>query len=580
MPNNLFAPPNTAELKLAQNGSPPGNANLFAAPTDSEMKLGQPQTFLGQHPKISGLVRSSLNALPMAGSIAGGVVGGGTGVAETLTSGGVAAPLAVAQAVGGSAAGGLAGQTVKDYLESKIFGDVNPAKESPISETAKGLMTGAENEMGGQILSKAVGAIPAITQSSNADAIAAAADKLGIKPTPGMLSDSPSFRSLENSLQQSPSIPGYLMRKQSEPIKQMVMYKIGGALDDASSLSPYEAGNEIKQGLISKTSEDFMPSQLAYKDIQSLTPDMELSANAQGRVANNLSNIKQATLMPSSPEAGIANRFAEGINNAKSVDDLESLSSSAKGILRDPNASYNEKQAAVEALSRIERLKNNSIIRNAIAAARNPQEGQDIGSDIISEIKGAHQSYRDAIQQYQQLGEGSGLTKANSGPSGIVNDIESTPSEKIPDMLFQTKNNDFLNFLKDKYPEQYNLAKQQKLRQIFQKSLGPDGNISPSNFMSAIKNYSPEVKAHLFGSDVDTLNDVKTVLQSIPGKTGASDTPRGLEYLHMFNPVQQATSFGRYGMYKAMQYSPQITGALQSPMARGLISVGTRQVNK
>jgi hypothetical protein len=301
---------------------------------------------------------------------------------------------------------------------------------------------------------------------------------------------------------------------------------------------------------------------------------MGLNPKGQERIARNIRQISEVQLLPDSPGAKMANQFADGVERSKNVKQLGLLQSQAKAVLRDPTIGGADKNVMAQVIDKIDRYQNNSIMRNAIENSRTKGEGVNIAKETIGDLKDAHKAYREFVTKYQTLGKGSKLTTGKYGASNIVREIESVPSEKIPEKIFTTQNNDFLNFLRDEYPNQYATAKEQYLTKLFKNSTGPDGEVAPKKFMNSIKNLGPEVRTHLFGKDAQ-IEDLQTLIQSLPSKTGASDTPRGLEYLNMLNPFMQGREMLRYGTYKTLPYTKNIKGALQGPTSKGLIRMGT-----
>lgn len=544
---------------MAWNDKPPDNKKSSwdnDPPTTDELKKAEKSLI-----SLKGLAQGAMESLPVVGAIGGGALGavGGPG-----------------GAVLGAGLGGAAGGSLKSFIEGlsekKTYGDVAKA---PLEGSIQGL----SGEMGGQVLGKAISKIPSILPKGNITQIEDAAKRLGVKATPGMTSQGDLIPGLENSIGQGLTPGGYLIKKQQEPINKAIKSNIDDLLKNASSLSKYESGNLIKKDLLQDISEKHVPISQVYNEIQESTKNMVLNPLGQARIAKNIRSIAEANLIPGSSEQKIAEQFASGIENIKNVDQLKLLNSRAKSILRDQTASAPEKQVVAQIVNKIENYQNNSIMRNAISSARNKNEGGEIAHEIVSDLKDANAAYRSMIEQLKTLGQGSKLTSGKYGISNITREIDEIPSEKIPDMLFRTENNDFLNFIKEDYPAIYETAKEQKLSEIMKKSIDPSGDVNPRKFMQSIKNLGPEVKEHLFGNS-QKLSDVKTLIEAIPPKIGASDTPRGLSYLDLLNPVFQGMELGRYGAYKGAQSIEPIKQSLESPAARALYRATINKSNQ
>ncbi len=123
-----------------------------------------------QHEGIAkGLLRSTINTLPVVGGVAGGVLGAGAGL-----FGGPAAPASVP--LGGVAGAGLgyaSGSELKDLASQYLLGDKPQASiaDDPLAVAKRiggNLETGAMGEMGGQITGKAISAVaPYIAKGAN-----------------------------------------------------------------------------------------------------------------------------------------------------------------------------------------------------------------------------------------------------------------------------------------------------------------------------------------------------------------------------------------------------------------------------
>jgi hypothetical protein len=495
------------------------------------------ESFVGKH---RGAIEGALNALPAAGAIGGGVLGSAAG-----PLGGVA----------GAGAGGMGGTALKDLGEKYILGK-DQSRPEYYGGLAKGAAEGSASEAGGQLIGAGIKGLlgRGVEESAKAPAVRAAASRMNVEPTNGMTSNSYLERNLENSLSQNPTIAGALIRKEQEPVYSAIQDTARGLTDEGTKTSPYQAGRDMKGQLIQDLAERHAPISQVYDELKQSTPYIDVAENSRNRIAKNLlSNAEQSTL-PDTRESKLAQGLATKIQGADTVDKILQLQSMAKKIAADPNASVLEKDIASDAIDRTQRLYQNSIMRQAIQSARTPGEGQDVAKGLIGDIKDANTQYRGLMQDTNTLGEGSGLftPKRGKGIGGITNEINKTPNEDVSKAVFDTNNNDYLDFLKDKHPDVYAQARTQKIGEIADKSINPQGEIDPKKFLTSIKNLTPEARAHLFGEEsAQKIDDMQTLLRSTPPKIGGSDTPRGLAFQHMLNPYEQATDLAKYVFLKA-----------------------------
>lgn len=545
---SLFAAPTKAELQKYSSNVDNDNEDLFAPPTKEELASASTPKEIGlmdkEIPIIGGTGRGylqgGLDALPMAGAAAGGIAG--------LAGGPVTA-------VGGAAAGGVGGEALKSLGEKYLL-NKEQSRPEYYGNLAKGGVEGASQEMGGQALSGLLGKIigEGVGRSAKSAKVEEAADRLGLKPTRGMVSNSYVERNLENSLSQQPSIPGAFVRREQEPVKQGLDKGVRGLLEQGTDQSPFEFGRDVKGQLIQDLDTRRAPISQVYDDVKRSTPFIDVADKSKARIGKNILDNADKTTLPNTPERSLADTFVRQIEGSKNVEQLKQIQSIAKGIAEDNNSTYGQKQVASSVLEKIDRLQNNSIMRSAIQSARSEGEGAGVGKQLISDIKDANKQYREMMKDTNVLGEGSGLFKPERGKGvgSITNEINNRPNEEVGKAIFDTNNNEYLNFLKDKHPEVYEQAKNQYVGQIANKSKGQTGEVEVKKFLTNIKNMGPEAREHLFGEGANQkIEDIQTVIHSIPTKVGASDTPRGISFKDTLNPLQNVKDAGNYLLLKA-----------------------------
>ncbi len=532
---------------------------------------------------------ASPKMLPTAGSMAGGAGG--------LMLGGPAGEYV------GAGAGGAAGQSLEDYIEGKpqSAGRMLMAGGAGVVGAGMGNAAGSFAKSGIQDVSQSF-------QRPGAEAIKAAATKLGVKPTAGMLTNDYVTRNLENSLSQSPTVPGALVRAETEPVHEAMGNAANRVVQDADTSSSYQAGKDIKGGVAQGFENRLNQSAKDYGDIEQSIKHIPLNEDSLTRVGRNMRNSAgdEARLFPNASANGMADEFATAIENSRSVNDLKIAQTRAKRILMDDTASAEEKHVAGMAVDKIERLKNNSMMRGAIntarelepqvdvpsgqfiskgeMATRGTQNGENVGRQLIGDLKGANSRYRGLNQDLQTFGEGSGLTRADSGPTSAIRDIRGAVNEDVPKATFDTGNYDYLQSFQKNSPKEFEIARQQKLGEIAMKSKGPDGKISVAKLISNTEKMTPEVKSMLFGdTGVEDLQNLSVLNKSVPAKVGSSDTPRGLMFRDVTDIGQNLKDIGRYGLLKtrpaAKALAPGVAPFVR-PATTGLINSARQYVEQ
>jgi hypothetical protein len=422
-----------------------------------------------------------------------------------------------------------------------------------------------------------------------ADQVEKAAQALGIKPTKGMLTDDYVVRNLEDSLSQSPSIPGSMVRGERAPIFNTADDVTQEALEGASVHSPVQAGKDMRAGVQKHFQDKLDPLEKSYDEIASHTKNIDVNTKGLTRIANNIRKIEGAEFQGSDAEK-VASQFAGWLESATTVDTVKRLRSKALAIARDKTASDEKRHAAGEIAKKLFNAQTNTITRQAVKVARDaaetrtdkgkflnkPQqkiageeaeaEGLDLGRRLVGDIKTTNKGYRGLMDEARTFGKGSGLTKANRSAQGAIDDIGEANAQDMASALFDSGNIEFTEFVKKTMPQQFEMAKAQRLAEIAQKVGG-----SPQKLATLISKMTPEEKMLLFGDEVSgRLDNVATLLRSLPAKVGPSGTPHGLEMQNILSPTQNMRDIGRYGLLK--------TKGLISPTVRQAVGQTAKQV--
>jgi len=543
-----------------------------------------------------GLIRGAANALPVAGSIGGGLLG--------ALEGGVGA-------IPGAMGGGAAGEAAKKIVE-RYFLDAPPetvgkmAKDIALSGAAGGVGEGMGQIIAGPIArSFAKSGVKDIAQDfarPGADAVKSAAQALSVKPTQGMLTDDYIVRNLENSLAQSPSLPGSMVRSEQRPVWDAINDASKMALKDASMQSEVQAGKNIKKGVGDYFENRYEPIKQSYQEIESHTSNIPINEKGLARISNNIRKLEDAKFKGSEGNQ-IANQFADWLSEAKSVNDIKILKTKARRIAEDPNSTYEAKSVATSIMDKLDQAQSNTITRQAVQIAREAPidktssgkflnksqkaaadleaeaEGKDIGRRLIGDIKGTNKQYRELMTDVKKFGQGSGLTKGKQGRgmAATLNDIREANPQDAASALFDSGNIEFTQWVKQKMPAEFEIARQQRVSEIAQKSMMPNGSISPRKLQVIVEKMTPEEQEILFGPEVmDKLKNAGVLLRSLPEKVGASDTPRGLQFRDLMSPWQNAADIGRYGLLKGKKSMPAVGRGIRGAKlpAQGLINQG------
>jgi hypothetical protein len=538
---------------------------------------------------IKGVAKSMFEAAPMMGSAIGGGLGAVSAGVPTL---GLGAP---GGAVVGAGLGGGLGTAIRSLGRKYVY-DEPESREQFYKAQAIGPIEGAAQEMGGQVIGKAISGLGSVIKSlgqkgahvgpyqpldelaakESAGQISQSAQRLGIKPTQGMLSQSPVVQGLESSLEQSPSFAGSLVRSETKPVRSAIKQGIEGLTKDGSSLSAFEVGESAKSGMLAKINERSKPIAQIFEEVKSHTRNIPLSDKSLKTVANNIKKIDEVRLLPSSSWSSKANQYADALGNVKSVDEIKTIRTL---VGKDFGAAEGpEKQVLGQIYDKLSRLENNSIVRGAIDTVKGferkgefsqvaaASEGEEIGRKLVKDSMEARKLWKGLIQDLNDFSDATGLRK--EGISSVSGAIEGVQSEKVVGKFFNTGNLNALRSMQKQFPDQFESLRQSKLGEIFKNSQTGKGEINPTAFFRNIKSIGPEATELLFGpGSSQKIADIKTVVGSLPDKMGPSGTPQGLDFQSLLSPVLQSRDAARYLFLKKPDAFNAITnpgGALNS----------------
>lgn len=503
-----------------------------------------------------GLLKGSLNTLPMIGALGGGAIGSAAGPFGT---------------VGGAGLGAAGGKSLQNILESALL-DEEKSRSDIYLDPIKAGLEGATAEGAGQLLAGgARGAAEMLRSGAKikpaASEITAATRSLGAEPTAGQLSSSRIVQGLESSLEQSPTVGGYLARKQITPVREAIETGSENVFKNVPSVQPSEVGNQFKQqfrGLIANRLE---PISKTYDKIRESTEFIDINPTSLKRVANNIRNSEK---FKSSSGYNIVNQTADDLEKVASVDDLKSLRSSVGKRMSNPMLDNEARGALNNIYAKLSSLEQNTIMREAVKQARTSGEGAEIGLNLVGELKGANASYKGVMQDLGLIGKGSGVSKKVGSIENFLTKIDEIPDEKIVDTFFKTNNRKALTDLKKINPEGFESLRVAKLDQL-RKASETNGQISPAKLLRNFRNMEPATRELVAGPQASKLlSDLEIVVNSWPAKAGPSGTPQGLELMNMgnlLNPLQwgkEATRLGQYGLLKSVGGFENTAGLLKN----------------
>lgn len=503
-----------------------------------------PQESLGRQ-----LGRSTIEALPIAGALTGGAVGAASG----LFTGGPAAPFA---AVTGAGLGMAGGESLKNFLKTVFFPEEAPTTKEVFTAPVEAGIKGAAYEAGGAAaigaFSKGLGWLGKTLfagEKATANEIIDAAQRLGVKPTQGMLTEGKVVPGLESSLTQSPSLAGAVVRSEVNSFNKGLTNQAEKLVSVPRGLTKFEVGNTVKGGLAARAGESVQQAEIIYNDLDTVFKNVAIFPKAIKNLKSHIARLPAIKLFPRTSKGGsLARKIFDDLDNIKTVQDARAFRTNVYK-LRTATMSPAEKEIIDEVYHGLTRVRNNSILKNmgGRSAAR---------ENLLANLKEADSIYKKFFDEIKPIEQALG-GKISKTPQQFLDKLQDIPEEVLVDKLFNIKKFGELRKLKELFPEEFEILKNSRIDQLAEKSMFK-GQISPTKLVKNLSNIGKEVREIMFGKQGEkALKDLKTLTESIPEKIGPSGTPQGLEYTAFGGPISQLSGLARLiGLKGAPHISP------------------------
>ena len=388
-------------------------------------------------------------------------------------------------------------------------------------------------------------------QKLSAQKITEAAKRLGFEPTKGMITNNPTIKGLESSLEQSPSVAGALVRHQTDKVRSGITKAVGELTKDTTSYSKFELGEQIKSGIMEKIAQRHAPIAEQFNKLRESTAFIDVPEKSKLTLAQNFMKHPDVALAPNSSWGSKAQQFGDYLLNAKSADDIKRLRTIVGKEIK-ASANPNEQRVLSSIYGSLTRLEENTIKRAAISTARTSKEGAQVGRQMIGELRQAKQGYKGLMTDIADVSKAGSFKKSHS-IEDFLDLVDNVPSEQIGERLFKTNDLKSLSIIEKQFPNEFSLMRQQKVTDLVNKSL-IKGQLDAGKLTKAVKDMGPEVIKKIFGGKADAvLKDVQTVLDARPNMMGPSGTPQGQMFMNMIDLPFQGKEMLRFGAYKKLQ---------------------------
>lgn len=461
-----------------------------------------------------GLGQGALNALPAIGGIAGaglGVVGGPLGI------------------VGGAAAGGVAGASLKDFLQQAIFGNGPQTRGELYGGAAKEGLNQAEGAMIGE-------SIPGIVQATKGlapKAIAKIGNMLAGVPeaATGSYIEAPeAVKAMATSSNGDLATAADNIRKDTT----QAISEAKGNMEDpalqimkarATSASDAQVGDNVKQLISQDVEKRYAPFAKAYQQLDQIQQAAPLADKAREKFGNELTQWALDEFPQSSESWRLVKKYQtsfdasnNGLQFKNAMGDLSDEITTAfrSGETKKANLLLNIQSRAQNFMdSQIE-----GLAKRIGSGAATPEEmqflqqmrgtssewindpegyGKQLAKDFFDnrdKVKADYAGFKDFMDSL------TGQTKIkNTGTMNFLGKLQDIPSEKLVSNMFNEQNTAALAKMKQETPQVFEQLAQLRVKQLMEASILKDKGLDATKFYENVRELSPEVRNLLFSAE-------------------------------------------------------------------------------
>lgn len=480
---DMFAPPSEDDMAM------------FAPPSAEEIggdMMAPPEQNSFADSAAGQVVGKVAEYLPEIGGLAGGIAGG---VGGTVFGAGVGG---VPGAIGGAALGGAAGAAYRDLIETQILGRALKPTGEVVKDIAKGgAQEGAAQAIGGAVM-KGLGKVGSAVLKYGDDAM----------------------KALKGGVSQARNAV-------EEPVTKLIFEK-------STPLTPRESGDAVKQVLIGDIKGKYAPFIKAYGELDEVGKALPLKDESRRGLSMKVREWAASDL--GGDDARIVKKFADDIDAADNGMKLRNVISQ----IGDARSSAYQSGASGQArtLKALQEKANDFLENETTAMARRISAGKGtpeeigflqkmlesrgiqepdpakyakaISNDYLKSLGKVKSDYAGFKSFLEDVAEQTRVKGVEKGPMSFLDDINSVPSEKLVEKMFDPKNVKALEMMKKETPAVFNEVAKARVKNLLEKA-SPTGELDLVQFQKQVMKLPPDTRRLLFSpEEIKTIN--KTAL--------------------------------------------------------------------
>jgi hypothetical protein len=403
--------------------------------------------------------------------------------------------------------------------------------------------------------------------------VKAAAEKLGVGTTPGMLTTDKELRTIEATLDKMDfALGGQDIRKVANEVRVKIDDASRSILSKASLNSPAATGEVFKEKLMADIKKKLQPGEVLYNQIQDKLGTVKVNKTMQQGALEDL----RKDIDIKSPEVRAALKdFEDRLGKVETVDRLKVLRTSlGKGIPQNPSDElrgfYNK---AYDILTKMRADSFEQGVRDAKGNFLPSEYGQ-----VLSKLKEADKIWKDTSKEVSDALLERGR-KAKLGPEAEARKTVDKFALEKQGRFFRERDVEKTRALQKLSPGAAEELAEQKIAQILEKSTstgeGKQGKINFQTLSREFRKISPEIAKDMFGKKgVEVFKAAEVLYRNVPFDPNPSKSGVNLGIQHFLKVFRHLNSLGLSGLRTIIQSDNPWATSAAAKIAKDLTKAG------
>ncbi len=378
------------------------------------------------------------------------------------------------------------------------------------------------------------------------------------------LSENPMAKETYQALIESGTEPGLALRETRDKFQGQVGEQLSSFFKTDENLSAHEAGEKAKESILSKTEELNNQVRAKYDAVNPDNSSIIIPDNERLKFYDKLTEQGQNFGAKGGPGESVFRNYAERVLAQDTIAEQDKLITEINNELSMARRSGDFEKA--RALGDIkESIRDFQDVQIGKSTAKTIGEkgidSEALADQLINERKEARKSYADFMDTLREVFGVAKLGKAKSF-SQFQEVLENTPSAKLADKLFDKKNIEGMNLLKEKYPDVFESIVNQKKHEMLESSM-KEGALSHSKLLGKFDALPKEIQDLMFTKDQQkSIQSLGKVMRESSVRMNPSGTARTKDTLWKHMPA------GVLGIVSALTGHSLVGGILAGEAAQ------------